>query len=182
MRWRVGGALLLVVVAAATVNYLRPIPPVSATPLLPASQVIPGTAPPLPWPSPGAGAVGVSGLGFVGSSGNEQAIPAASVTNVMTALIVLAAKPLSKGSPGPSVTMSDADVQADQSDLRYQRSGVKVQAGEQLSELQLLQGMLIPSANDFAASIARWDAGSIDAFVAKMNAPAQALHLAHTQF
>src|SRR5260370_17013309 len=182
MRWRVGGALLLVVVAAATVNYLRPIPPVSATPLLPASQVIPGTAPPLPWPSPGAGAVGVSGLGFVGSSGNEQAIPAASVTKVMTALIVLEDKPLSKGSPGPSVTMSDADVQSYQSDLSDQQSVVKVEAGEQLSELQLLEGMLIPSANNFAETVARWDAGSLDAFVAKMNARAAALHLAHTKF
>src|SRR5260370_38032156 len=96
MRWRVGGALLLVVVAAATVNYLRPIPPVSATPLLPASQVIPGTAPPLPWPSPGAGAVGVSGLGFVRSSGDEQAIPPAGVTKRTTALLVLEGQALSK--------------------------------------------------------------------------------------
>src|SRR5258708_13295280 len=101
MRWRVGGALLLVVVAAATVNYLRPIPPVSATPLLPASQVIPGTAPPLPWPSPGAGAVGVSGLGFVGSSGNKQPIPPAAVTHVIPALTALDANPLSTAPPTP---------------------------------------------------------------------------------
>src|SRR5260370_1739920 len=103
MRWRVGGALLLVVVAAATVNYLRPIPPVSATPLLPASQVIPGTAPPLPWPSPGAGAVGVSGLGFVGSSGNEQAIPAATATTVITAPLALQHKPLPTAPPAPTL-------------------------------------------------------------------------------
>src|SRR5207244_3470625 len=98
---RVGVALLLVVVAVAVVNYLRPIPSVSATPLLPASQVIPGTAPTLPWPSPGTGAVGVSGLGLVASSGNEQAIPAASVAKVMTALVVLEDKPLNKGYAGP---------------------------------------------------------------------------------
>jgi serine-type D-Ala-D-Ala carboxypeptidase (penicillin-binding protein 5/6) len=59
---------------------------------------------------------------------------------------------------------------------------VKVQAGEQLTELQLLQGMLIPSANNFAETIARWDAGSISAFVTKMNTRAAALHLTHTKF
>ena len=182
MRWRVGGALLVIVVAAGAVNYLRPIPPVSAAPLLPASQVIPGTAPTLPWPSRGAGAVGVSGLGFVASSGNEQAVPAASVTKVMTAFLVLEDKPLAKGAPGPTITMTDADVQSYQSDLSDQQSVVKVQAGEQLSELQLLQGMLIPSANNFAETVARWDAGSIDAFVAKMNTRALALHLTHTKF
>jgi D-alanyl-D-alanine carboxypeptidase (penicillin-binding protein 5/6) len=42
--------------------------------------------------------------------------------------------------------------------------------------------MLIPSANNLAETLARWDAGSIDAFVAKMNARAAALHLAHTRF
>src|SRR5260370_5887208 len=78
--------------------------------------------------------------------------------------------------------MSDADVQSYQSDLSDQQSVVKVQPGEQLGELQLLEGLVIPSANNFAESMARWDAGSIDAFVAKMNARAQALHLAHTKF
>src|SRR5690348_16078687 len=182
MRWRVGGALLLIVVAVATFNYLRPIPPVSAAPLLPASQVIPGTAPTLPWPSQGAGAVAVAGLGFIASSGNEQAIPAASVTKVMTGLLALEDKPLTKGDSGPSLTLTDTDVQSYQSDLSDQQSVVKVQAGEQLTELQLLQGMLIPSANNFAETIARWDAGSVGAFVNKMNTRAAALHLTHTKF
>ena len=179
---RVGVAVLLVVVAVAVVNYLRPIPSVSATPLLPASQVIPGTAPTLPWPSPGTGAVGVSGLGLVASSGNEQAIPAASVAKVMTALVVLEDKPLNKGDAGPIITLTGTDVQSYESDLADKQSVVQVLAGEQLSELQLLQGMLIPSANNFAETLARWDAGSIDAFVAKMNSRSSALHLAHTKF
>jgi len=179
---RVGVALLLVVVAVAVVNYLRPIPSVSATPLLPASQVIPGTAPTLPWPSPGTGAVGVFGLGLVASSGNEQAIPAASVAKVMTALVVLEDKPLNKGDAGPTITLTGTDVQSYESDLADKQSVVQVLAGEQLSELQLLQGMLIPSANNFAETLARWDAGSIDAFVAKMNSRSSALHLVHTKF
>ena len=41
-----------------------------------------------------------------------------------------------------------------------------VVAGELLTERQLLQGMMLPSANNFAETLARWDAGTIDKFVA----------------
>jgi D-alanyl-D-alanine carboxypeptidase (penicillin-binding protein 5/6) len=182
MRMRVGVALLLLAVAAATINYLRPIPAVAPVHLLRATDVIPGTPPDLPWPSRGSGAVGVSGLGFVASSGNEQAIPAASVTKVMTALVLLTDKPLQKGETGPTITLTDADVQSYEADLRSEQSVAKVEAGEQLTELQLLEGMLIPSANNFAETAARWDAGSIQAFVSRMNARATALGMTHTKF
>jgi D-alanyl-D-alanine carboxypeptidase (penicillin-binding protein 5/6) len=182
MRVRVGVALVLVVVGAGAINYLRPIPAVAAIHLLRATDVIPGTPPVLPWPARGSAAVGVSGLGFVASSGNEQAIPAASVAKVMTALVLLTDKPLKKGETGPAITMSDRDVQSYEADLRAGQSVVQVAVGEQLTELQLLQGMLIPSANNFAETAARWDAGSVDALVAKMNARAAALHMTHTTF
>jgi D-alanyl-D-alanine carboxypeptidase (penicillin-binding protein 5/6) len=42
--------------------------------------------------------------------------------------------------------------------------------------------MLIPSGNNIAETLARWDAGSIPAFVAKMNQRAAALHLTRTTF
>ena len=179
---RVGVALLLLVVAAGVVNYFRPIPAVAATHLFTTSEVIQGTAPTLPWPSTGSGAVGVSGLGLVASSGNEQAIPAASVTKVMTALIVLEDSKLTKGDEGPSITMTDADVRAYEADLQDKQSVVKVELGEQLSLFQVLEAVLIPSANNLAETVARWDAGSIDAFVTKMNNRAATLRLAHTKF
>src|ERR671937_484122 len=180
---RGGVALLLIVVAAAAINYLRPIPAVAATPTLRSTDVIPGTAPTLPWPARGAAAVGVSGLGFIASSGNEQAIPAASVTKVMTALLLLRDDPLPVGGSGPAYTVTDADVQAYQTDLAQGQSVVRVEAGERLTEMQLLQGMLIPSANNYAEMVARWNgAGSIDAFVAKMNERAAALKMTHTHF
>ncbi len=182
MRVRLGAALLLIIVAAAALNYFRPIPAVTAAAKLPATDVVPGTAPALPWPSQGAGAVAVSGLGFVASSGNEKTLPAASVTKVMTALVVLEDKPLKKDENGPAITLTDADMQAYQADLADKQSVVRVEAGEQLSELQVLQGMLIPSANNLAETIARWDAGSIQAFVDKMNARAATLKLTHTKF
>jgi D-alanyl-D-alanine carboxypeptidase (penicillin-binding protein 5/6) len=182
MRWRIGVALLLIVVGVGVWSYLRPIPAVSLGLQLPATDVLPGTAPTLPWPSQGSGSIAVSGLGFLASSGNEQAIPAASVTKVMTALIILEDKPLTVGDAGPTLTLSEVDVQSYRADLADRESVVPVQVGEQLTELQLLEGLLIPSGNNYSETLARWDAGSVDAFVAKMNARAAALNLKHTNF
>jgi serine-type D-Ala-D-Ala carboxypeptidase (penicillin-binding protein 5/6) len=182
MLLRVGLVLLLLIAAGGVFNYLRPVPAATATSVLPTSAVVKGTAPTLPWPAHGSAAVGAQGIGFIASSGNEQAIPAASVTKVMTALVVLTDKPLKKGEDGPSITLTDQDVLAYQVDQQSQQSVVKVQAGEQLTELQMLEGMLIPSANNLAETIARWDSGSGTAFVAKMNDRATALHMTHTKF
>ncbi|MHB8612863.1 MAG: D-alanyl-D-alanine carboxypeptidase family protein [Candidatus Dormibacteraceae bacterium] len=182
MKLRILVVLLLAVIVAATWNYFRPIPAVAASGSVPSSEVIAGTVPSIPWPIHGSAAVGAQGLGFIASSGNEQAIPAASVTKVMTALVILEDKPLKAGETGPSITLTDIDVQSYQTDVANKESVVPVQSGEQITELQALQGMLIPSANNLAETLARWDAGSIDAFVAKMNARAVALNLSHTRF
>jgi D-alanyl-D-alanine carboxypeptidase (penicillin-binding protein 5/6) len=100
----------------------------------------------------------------------------------MTALVILEDKPLKKNDPGPTITITDTDVQSYNTDFANKESVARVVAGEQITELQLLQGMLIPSANNMSETLARWDGGSIDAFVAKLNARAAALHLTHTKF
>ena len=182
MRWKLALAAVALIVAVGVVNYLRPIPAVAAIATLHSQETIQGTAPKLPWPSGAMAAVGASGLGFIASSGNEAPASAASVTKVMTALVVLTDKPLKKDEPGPTVTITEADVQSYQTDLANKESVVLVQAGEQLTELQLLEGLLIPSANNFAETLARWDAGSVDAFVASMNKRAGDLQLTHTTF
>src|SRR5438874_13744385 len=101
---RVGVVLLLIVVAASAFNYLRPIPAVAATHLLHPTEVVPGTAPPLPWQSGGSGAVAVAGLGFVGSYGHERPLPAARVPDVDAALLGTEASGLKKGEPGAKTT------------------------------------------------------------------------------
>jgi D-alanyl-D-alanine carboxypeptidase (penicillin-binding protein 5/6) len=182
MRWKLALGAVALIVAVGVVNYLRPIPAVAATANLHSQETIQGTAPRLPWPAGAMAAVGASGVGLIASSGNETPASAASVTKVMTALVVLTDKPLKRDEPGPTVTITDADVQSYQTDLANKESVVIVQAGEQLTELQLLEGLLIPSANNFAETLARWDAGSVDAFVASMNKRAGELHLAHSTF
>jgi len=130
----------------------------------------------------GSAAVGTSGLGLIATSGNETPAPAASVAKVMTALIILEDKPLKKTEQGPTILITDADVQVYQSEKAEQQSVVEVRTGEQLTEYQALQGLLIPSGNNIAFTLANWDAGSVAAFVVKMNKRAKALGLSHTTF
>ena len=54
--------------------------------------------------------------------------------------------------------------------------------GEQIPEVQVLGGLLIHSADNYADLLARWDAGSEAAFVAKMNADAAKLGMTQSHF
>jgi D-alanyl-D-alanine carboxypeptidase (penicillin-binding protein 5/6) len=173
-------AVLLAVLLA--VNYFRPVPPATATLTLPVEQTLSGTPPALPWPGVGAAAVGVSGLGALATSGDARPLPAASVTKVMTAMVVLIDHPVNPGQDGPPLTFTQLDVDAYQSDRAQGQSVVPVRAGEKLSEFQALQAMLIPSGNNIAEALARWDAGSVSAFVDKMNSQAKLMGLTSTRF
>src|SRR2546426_12503662 len=108
MRVRLVVALLLVLLALGAFNYLRPIPAVSPAHLLRTSDVVPGTAPGLPWRSRGSAAVGVSGLGLLAGSRAGQTFPAAGIPGVTAALGILAVKPLQAHAGGPSRTPTTA--------------------------------------------------------------------------
>jgi D-alanyl-D-alanine carboxypeptidase (penicillin-binding protein 5/6) len=159
----------------------RPVQLPSLVPLVPELTRLPGTLPPLPIPSTGQSAVFVQGVGLLGASADEKSVPMASVTKVMTAVVVLRDHPLGHGS-GPMFKMTAADHAAWIQDVENGDSSLEVVAGDRLSERQLLEALMIPSACNIADYLARWDAGSIDAFVRKMNAMAAALGLKHTHY
>jgi serine-type D-Ala-D-Ala carboxypeptidase (penicillin-binding protein 5/6) len=133
------------------------------------------------WPTYGQAAVQV-GQSQVQAGPNQHAAPIASVAKVMTAYLVLRDHPLRLGQDGPTITLTDADVADTDRRRRHEESVVSIAAGEQLTELQALQALLLPSANNIAAVLARWDAGSADRFVARMNAAARSLGLTHTRY
>jgi D-alanyl-D-alanine carboxypeptidase (penicillin-binding protein 5/6) len=100
----------------------------------------------------------------------------------MTAYVTLKGHPLRPGEPGPTLTLTARD-QARYNQMIFEdQSAVPVVSGMQLTQLQLLQGLLIPSANNFAEILATWDAGSIPAFVTKMNDEARALGMTQTSY
>jgi len=95
---------------------------------------------------------------------------------------VLRDHPLPVGEDGPTITLTDAAVADTDRRRRQHESVASIAAGEQLTERQALQALLLPSANNIAAVLARWDAGSADRFVARMNATARSLGMTHTRY
>jgi D-alanyl-D-alanine carboxypeptidase (penicillin-binding protein 5/6) len=116
------------------------------------------------------------GDGAVVSSLGQQPVPIASVTKVMTAYLVL------RDPHDVTVTVTDDDVADTQRRAAQDESIVHVAAGETLTERQALTAILLPSANNVAAMLARASAGSQGAFVARMNDMAHAMGMRHTTY
>jgi serine-type D-Ala-D-Ala carboxypeptidase (penicillin-binding protein 5/6) len=133
------------------------------------------------WPAYGQAAVQI-GQSQVQAGPNQHAAAIASLAKVMTAYLVLRDHPLQPGQDGPTITLTDADVVDTDRRRGQEESVVSIAAGEQLTELQALQALLLPSANNIAAVLARWDAGSAGRFVARMNAGARSLGMTHTRY
>ena len=138
--------------------------------------------PALPWPTTGEAAVDVPAVGYRAQSGAQRAVPVASLTKIMTAYVVLEDHPLAPGQQGPRVTITAADASQFGVDTATNQSNVAVKTGEVLTEHQMLEGLLVHSANDLAYALAVWDAGDLGAFVAKMNRNAARLGMRHTHF
>jgi D-alanyl-D-alanine carboxypeptidase (penicillin-binding protein 5/6) len=159
-----------------------PQPVLRPTSTLPAAVVLPGPRPALPWPGQGQAAVALAGFGVLGSAGPARPVPIASLTKVMTALVVLRDHPLRAGETGPSVRITSGDEALYRAQSAVGDSVAPVAAGEQFSQVELLEMLLIPSADNVAPVLARWDAGSETAFVAKMNALASMLGMGATHY
>jgi D-alanyl-D-alanine carboxypeptidase (penicillin-binding protein 5/6) len=169
-------------IAFVAVELVRAEPKLSVSPTALAHVTLGGRAARLPWPSRGAAAVELRGGGAFGAVHGTLVTPLASVTKLMTALVVLKRHPLASGASGPTLTVTAADAALYRADRASGQSVLKVRPGEQLSELQALEGLLVPSANNIAVLLARWDAGSVARFVEEMNAMAATLALKHTHF
>jgi D-alanyl-D-alanine carboxypeptidase (penicillin-binding protein 5/6) len=127
------------------------------------------------WPLRGQAAF-VLGDRRPAASPHEQPAPIASLAKVMTAYLTLKHYPLSGAQEGFTITVTEEQAQAE----TQGESVVAVRAGEQLTERQLLEALLIPSGNNIARMLATGVAGSEAQFVAEMNAEARALGMDHT--
>ena len=134
------------------------------------------------WPDHGQAAYIEGGQGQIEVGPNRHAAPIASVTKVMTAYLVLRDHPLKVGEDGPTIALSASDVADTARRRALQQSVVPVADGEKLTERQALQALLLPSANNIAVVLARWDAGSVGQFVARMNSAAQSLGMTDTRY
>ena len=181
----VAGSGVFVVVSSlgASQSHADPVAPhLLANHALASSYVVPGRAPTFAWPAAGSGAVAVLGEGLVGASPGEHAVPIASLTKMMTAFVVLNDHPISLGEEGPKFTMTAADVASWVRASQTDESNAPVRLGEVLTEHQLLEALLLPSADNIADYLAAWDGGSMARFVKKMNVAAKSLGLESTHY
>ncbi len=151
--------------------------------LVPSRVTVPGSLDAtLRWPATGQAAIAVDDLGLRADRGPSRAVPIASVAKVMTAYVILRDHPLAAGRPGPSITVLPAEAAAYPAQVAGLQSVVKVTAGEQLTERQALQALLIASADNVAQILARWDAGTPAAFTSRMNATAASFGMTRTRY
>lgn len=161
------------------VSYARALPALKAQTSAPtlASQKVA-----LNWPAKGQAAVGLLGQGVLAATADPKPVPTASVAKLMMALKVLDKHPLKPGEAGPVITVTQTDVNNYNNYLAMGGSVVPVAVGQQISEYQALQALLLPSANNIAQMLATWSFGSLDGYLAAANAKTQDLSMADTHF
>ncbi|MBW9120237.1 D-alanyl-D-alanine carboxypeptidase [Microbacterium trichothecenolyticum] len=125
-------------------------------------------------PSTGASAIAVAGgdeylgadaSGIWATSGTGEPRSIASITKVITALVILDRHPLADASdPGPTITFSKAD--HDLYDQYYVRGATiaAMPTGSSMSLHDAIATMLIPSASNYAEAVSTWAFGSQGAF------------------
>lgn len=133
------------------------------------------------WPKSGSAALIVPSLG-VTLSHNNSLLPIASLTKMMTAYVVLKKLPLSIGETGPCLTVSATDVATYHAMIQSDQSNALVSVGEQLCEFDLLDGLLVHSANNYSVLLANMVAGSSANFVALMNQTAASMGFVGTHY
>ena len=139
----------LVAGAYAAATLLWPLHAVAPT-ITPVSFAAPVAAAAAPaWPAAGAAATAVDGLGTTAAT-TADAASIASITKLVTALMVLDQRPLAVGEPGADFAFTSAD-RREYRDYRADgQSALDVPVDGVLSQYQMLQGLLIGSANNYA--------------------------------
>ncbi len=97
-------------------------------------------------------------------------LPMASTTKVMTALLAI-----ERGRPGDMVTCTETA-------FGTPGTSIYLAQGEQLTLEEMLLGLMLVSGNDAAMAIAEHIGGTVEDFVAMMNARAQELGAVNTHF
>lgn len=117
-----------------------------------------------------------AGTGEILYAKNEdEALPPASVTKIMTLLLIMEEIDNGRMTWTEQITVSDYAASMG-------GSQVYLEPGEQMSAQELVKCIVVSSANDAAVTMAERISGSEEAFVAKMNERAAELGMEHTRF
>lgn len=116
--------------------------------------------------SGGDGYLPAEATGTWASVGDDAPRPMASITKLITALVILDAKPLAgAGDPGPTITFSRADNALYDKYYVLNATIAAMPTGSSLSQHDALEAMLIVSACNYAEALSNWAYGSQSAFL-----------------
>ncbi|MFD9906790.1 D-alanyl-D-alanine carboxypeptidase [Streptomyces sp. NPDC059063] len=175
--------VILLAIVFAVVQAIRPLPEPKLTLTADDTFSFGGGEPSIPWPSKGQAAMDVDGIGTFGTHGEQKPVPIASIAKVMTTYLILRDHPIKKGGDGKKITV-DAQAQRHYEKGKPENeSVVKVTKGQKITQYEALQAVMLPSANNVARMLARWDSKGDEAkFVAKMNKTAKELGMKNTHY
>lgn len=152
--------LPIVLIGYCAYWYAQPLDPVSSTTKVLSVKSQPAAV--ITWPATSQAAIGSIDQGVLAIKPDQVVRPTASTAKLITALTVLQEKPLNPGEQGPTITMTQKDVDIHNQYFANDGSVTKVEVGTKLSQYQMLQGLLLPSANNYADSLAIWAFGSLE--------------------
>ncbi|MEU9781785.1 D-alanyl-D-alanine carboxypeptidase, partial [Streptomyces phaeochromogenes] len=175
--------VLLLAVVFAVVQAVRPLPTPTLALTADESYAFEGNKVSLPWPGEGQGWMDVNGIGTVDRFGEQKPVAIGSVAKAMTAYVILKEHPLKPGEDGAKIPV-DAKAETEGGyDAQNESTLNTVKEGDVLTEKDALAAIMIPSANNIARLLARWDTGgSEEEFVEKMNAAAKDLGMSNTTY
>lgn len=176
-RPRLFGFVVFLILLALAYNYIRPLPHAAASisPLTSEAKAVS-----LRWPAEGSAAIGAQGFGVLATHGSQAIKPTASLAKLITVLAILEKNPLQQGKQGPTIKLTQADVDLFNKYFGQGGAYVKVEIGEEITQYQALQAILLPSANNMADSLAIWAFGSIQQYHTYANEMTKRLGLAQT--
>ena len=161
-------AVLAVVTAYTSAMLLWPLNNVTPSATTTDAAALTGTPSAIAWPAEGESAVGITG--FAPAASSETPAQMASTTKLVTALVILDQAPLAAGEQGPEYAFTYADRLEYWDYVGQNQSALNVPDDGSLTEYQMLQGMLIASASNYADRLATDAFGSVEEYVTAANA------------
>jgi len=147
-------AVLAVPLPSSTTNVLQ-------QPFVSGERVAPAV------PPFGVSAVVADDFGALGLAPTNDVVPIASMTKVITALMVLKAHPLEANEPGPTITFGQADIDQLGAIIAQDGKYSEVSVGDTTTERDALYALLLNSSNNIANSLAIWAYGSQDEYLSR---------------
>ena len=182
--------VLVLAFAASYVGWALNAPVGTADAVAEVPDAAPGPAAEIRLSPEGASAISVAGAddylgpdasGIWASEGGSKPRPIASLTKLITAMVVLSAKPLKNAdSEGPTITFGKADHALYDKYYVLGATIASMPTGISMSEHDALETMLVPSASNYAEAVAGWAFGSQSGFIAAAKAWLKDKGLTHT--